>query len=186
MNDSPSLCQYSCIFKRMLIQNASWVGEQNPFWELVGRNLWFFFFFFNGCAQSTHRSSQARVESSCSLPAYTTATAMPDLSGTCDLHHSLRQWQILTHWVTRDWTRILMDTHEILNLLSHNGNSETCVFKARCPKLHLIPSYTSGCVSVSMFSHWATPSDWEQLRWLCVNLAWGPPAFLLVSSPVAS
>ena len=35
------------------------------------------------------------VESELQLPAYTTATAMPELSCICDLHHSLWQCQIL-------------------------------------------------------------------------------------------
>ena len=52
------------------------------------------------------------------------ATEVPDLSHSCDLCHSL--WQ---HWIlillseVRDETRILMDTNQILNLLSHSGNS---------------------------------------------------------------
>ena len=51
------------------------------------------------------------VESELQLQAYTTATATPDPSRVCDLHHS--SWQ---HWVldplskARDQTHILMDT----------------------------------------------------------------------------
>ena len=47
------------------------------------------------------------------LLAYTTATAMPDPSRLCDLHHSSQQ-----HWIpdplreARDRTRILMDTSQ--------------------------------------------------------------------------
>ena len=58
------------------------------------------------------------------LLAYATATATPDLSCIFDLHRSL--WQ---HWIlnplikARDQTHILMDTSQVLNLLSHNGNS---------------------------------------------------------------
>jgi len=65
------------------------------------------------------------VESELQLPAYTTATAMWDLSGICHLHHS--SWQ---HWVlsqlgeARDGTHTLMDTSWLLNPLSHNGNSK--------------------------------------------------------------
>ena len=36
-----------------------------------------------------------RVESELQLPAYATATAVPDLSHICDLHHSPGQCQIL-------------------------------------------------------------------------------------------
>ena len=58
------------------------------------------------------------------LPVYTTATAMPDPSHIFDLGRSL--WQ---HWVlnplveAKDRTHILMDTGQVLNPLSHNGNS---------------------------------------------------------------
>ena len=48
------------------------------------------------------------------LPSYATAPAMPDLSGICDLHHSLLQRQILNPLSeARDWTRVLMDTSGI-------------------------------------------------------------------------
>ena len=40
-------------------------------------------------------SSQLGVESELQLPAYTTATAMQDLSCICDLHHSSQPCQIL-------------------------------------------------------------------------------------------
>ena len=43
-----------------------------------------------------HESSQAGTESELQLPVYTTATATPDPSHICDLHHSLRQRWILT------------------------------------------------------------------------------------------
>ena len=50
------------------------------------------------------------VESELQVPAYTTATAMPDPSLICDLYPSI--WQ---HWIlnplseARDQTRVLMD-----------------------------------------------------------------------------
>ena len=69
------------------------------------------------------------VESELQLPAYATATAMPDQSHVCDLHHSSWHRQILNLLSeTRDQTRILMDTSQVLNLLSHNGNSNKIVF----------------------------------------------------------
>ena len=52
------------------------------------------------------------------------ATALPDSRHICDLHQNL--WQ---HWIlnplseTRDRTHILMDTSQVHNPLSHNGNS---------------------------------------------------------------
>ena len=64
------------------------------------------------------------VGSELQLPAYTTATATPDLSHICDLCCSLRT--ILNPLSeARDGTHILMDTSQVLNLLSHNGNSQS-------------------------------------------------------------
>ena len=54
------------------------------------------------------------VESELQLPAYTTATAMQDLSRICDLHHSFQQGQILNPLSkARDQTCILMDTSQV-------------------------------------------------------------------------
>ena len=48
------------------------------------------------------------------LQVYTTATAMPDLSHICDLHHSSRQRQILNPVSeARDSTVILMDPSQV-------------------------------------------------------------------------
>ena len=58
------------------------------------------------------------------LPAYSIAIATPDSSHICDLHCSSRQCQILNPLSeARDGTRILTDTSQVLNALSHNGNS---------------------------------------------------------------
>ena len=48
------------------------------------------------------------------LPAYATATAMPDLNCVCDLHHSSWQHQIL-NWLSeaRNQTCVFMDTNQI-------------------------------------------------------------------------
>ena len=63
------------------------------------------------------------------LPAYATATATPDLSHVCDLHHSSQQHEILNPLSkARDGTCMLMDTSQVLNLLSHNGNSKDFFF----------------------------------------------------------
>ena len=65
------------------------------------------------------------VESELQLPAYATATAMPDLSGICNLHFSSWQHGILNALSeARDQTHILMDTSQVLNLLRHSGNSQ--------------------------------------------------------------
>ena len=64
------------------------------------------------------------VESELQPLAYATATATPDPRLTCDLHHSSWQRQILNPLSeARDETCFLMDTSQVLNSLSHNGNS---------------------------------------------------------------
>ena len=64
------------------------------------------------------------VELELQLPAYTTATAIPNLSYICNPHQSLWKRQILNPLSeARDRTCLLMDTSWVLNLLSHNGNS---------------------------------------------------------------
>ena len=57
----------------------------------------FFFFFglFKGSTRSIWRVPGQRSNQSCKLLAYVRATATPDPSHVCDLHHSLRQGRIL-------------------------------------------------------------------------------------------
>ena len=56
------------------------------------------------------------------LSAYGTATPMPDLSQFCNICHSLWQCRNLNPLSrARDQTCILMDTFQVLNLLSYNG-----------------------------------------------------------------
>ena len=60
------------------------------------------------------------------LQAYTTATAMPYLSCILDLGHSLQQHRILNPLSEAgNRTCLLMDTSQVLNLLSYNRNSHT-------------------------------------------------------------
>ena len=54
----------------------------------------YFFFVFLGL-HPWHIEVPRLVESELSLPAYTTATAMPDLTCICDLHHSSQQCWML-------------------------------------------------------------------------------------------
>ena len=65
------------------------------------------------------------AESELQQPAHTTATATPHPSYVCDLHRSSQQCWILNPlseaW---DWTSNLIDTSQVLNLLSHNGHSQ--------------------------------------------------------------
>ena len=77
-------------------------------------------------ARTAYGSSQASGPiGGAATQADTTATATPDLSCVCDLHHSSRR-----HWIlnslseARNQTCILMDTSWIFNPLSHSGNSK--------------------------------------------------------------
>ena len=84
----------------------------------------FFFFFLFRAAPMAYGSSQARDHIGAQLPAYTTATAMPGPSCVCDLHRSSRQRRILSPLSeARDRNCVFMDTGQVLNPLSHNGNS---------------------------------------------------------------
>ena len=75
----------------------------------VGKWQFLFLFFFLRAAPVAHGDAQARSE--LQPPVYTTATATPDPSCVCDLHHSSWQRQIpdpLSE--ARDQTCVLMDT----------------------------------------------------------------------------
>ena len=75
-------------------------------------------------APEAYEVSRLRVESELQLPADATATAMWDMSCVCNLHHSSWPCWILNPLSeARDRTCIFMDTSQVLNRLSHNGNS---------------------------------------------------------------
>ena len=78
----------------------------------VGRwQVLFCFVLFLGLHPWSMEVSSLGVELELQLPAYTTATAMPDPSHICDLYHSSQPHQIPTPLSkARDWTHILMDT----------------------------------------------------------------------------
>ena len=70
-------------------------------------------------------SSQTRVESELQLLAYATATAMWHPNQVCDLNQSSSQHRILNSLSeNRNQTHILIDTSQVLNPLSHDGNSQ--------------------------------------------------------------
>ena len=88
----------------------------------------FVFGFLFACFLGSHlwrmETPRLGVKLDLQLPAYTTATAVRDLSCVCDLHPSSQQCQILNPLSeARDRTCILMDIRQVLNQLSHNGNS---------------------------------------------------------------
>ena len=81
----------------------------------------FFFFVFLGPHLRHMEVPSLGVETELQLPAYTTAPATPDPGRVCDLHHSSPQRRILNPLgEARDQTCLLMDTSQVLNLLSHN------------------------------------------------------------------
>ena len=75
----------------------------------------FFFFWLFRATLAAYGSSQARGWIRAAA-AYAYATAMPNLSRLCDLHHSSWQCQILNPLSeARDWTCILVDASQIVN-----------------------------------------------------------------------
>ena len=79
------------------------------------------------------------IKSELQLQAYTTTTATRDLSCICDLHCSLWQFQILNPLSeARDQTLILMDTSQVLNPLTHSGNSWSVIEMTCKPALETL------------------------------------------------
>ena len=69
-------------------------------------------------------SSQARGQIRATAAGLRYSHRTLDPSRICDLYHSWWQCQILNPLSeARDQTRIFMDTNQVLNPLSHNGNS---------------------------------------------------------------
>ena len=64
-------------------------------WAMTGTPRTFFFLVFLGLHPRHMEVPRLGVQSELQLPAYTTATATPDLSRVCDLHHSSWQCRIL-------------------------------------------------------------------------------------------
>ena len=98
-------------------------------------SLFSFFFRATGVA---YGSSQTRGQIGAISAGYTTATAMPDLSSICNLHHSSQKHQILNPLSrARDQTHISRGYQLGLFPLSHQGN--TCLFSQAC--------LSSSCIS---------------------------------------
>ena len=73
------------------------------------------------------------VESELQLPAYTTATAIPNLSHICDLQSCLANARSLTHWARPGIEPTSLRTQWwVLNLLSHNRSSSRVVLHFDC------------------------------------------------------
>ena len=79
--------------------------------KFIGHSYFYLFFWLLGLYSRHMEVPRLGVESELQLPAYATATATPDPSCVCDLHHSLRQCSILNPLgKDRDQTRILRET----------------------------------------------------------------------------
>ena len=79
---------------RALCSIAGFLSSQQP------QEVFCFCFFFFQLHLRHMEVPSLRVASKLRLPAYTTATASPDPSGVCDLHHS--SWQ---RWILNPWAR---------------------------------------------------------------------------------
>ena len=89
------------------------------------------------------------VKSELHLLAYTTATAMWDLSCISNLHRSLWQHQILNSLSeARGQTHIRMDASQVLNPLSHSGNSTTPLFNRFVPVQVLSVLHILACLDL--------------------------------------
>ena len=83
-----------------------------------------FFFFYLGLHLHHMEVPGLEIRSKPQLTAYIMTTATLDPSHLCDLHRSLWQHRVLNSLnKARNWTHILIDTSQVLNLLSHSGNS---------------------------------------------------------------
>ena len=99
--------------------------DDTPFKVIIKQWLYFHGHFFNFLGLHLQHMEVPRlgVESQLQLSATATATAAPDLSCVCDLHHSSRQYQILNPLNrARDQNCILIDTSPVRNPLNHNRN----------------------------------------------------------------
>ena len=73
----------------------------------------FFFFFFGFLGPHARHMEVPRLGVESELPAYPTATAVPDPSHICNLHHNSRQRQILNPVnEAKDQNCVLMDTSQ--------------------------------------------------------------------------
>ena len=97
----------------------------------------FFFFSFLGLHLQHKEVPRLGVKLELQLPACATAIATQDPNHICDLCCYLWQCQVLNPVrEAMDWTHILMDTSQVLKLLSHNVNS--LFIHSKCNSLHLL------------------------------------------------
>ena len=96
-----------------------------------------------------------RAESELQLLIYTTATATPDPSHVCNLHHSSQQRRIRNPLSKgRDRTRNLVVPSQIHQPLSHDGNSPAAFLDGyTLVDLPLSPTMVILWVCITQFSH---------------------------------
>ena len=96
------------------LSNSSQEEDSSQRCRAMGAYYYFCFFCFLGPHLQQMEVPRLGVKSELQLPGYTTATATPDLSHICNLHHSLQQcWILNLLSKARDQTCILMDTSQI-------------------------------------------------------------------------
>ena len=108
---SPSFIKVYLIYKVMLTSAV----QQGDSVICIHTSILFQILFAFLVLQSWHiEVPRLGVSSELQLPAYVTATATPDPSHICDLHHSSWQCQILNPpSEARDQTHVLMDTSQV-------------------------------------------------------------------------
>ena len=102
--------------------------------------LFYFIVFYFRATPTAYGGSQARGL----IGAYTTATAMPDLSRVCDLHHSSWQPQILSPLREgREWTCLLKEASQIRFCWATVGTPLGCMFQIPCLSTWAASSFIS-------------------------------------------
>ena len=102
-------------------------------------NFFFFSFVFLGLHLLHMEVPRLGVKSEMQLPAYTTATAMPDPSCLCDLYHSSWQCRILNPLSeAKDWTCVLMDTNWLCYRWAMMGTPNFCFLIYNQMKVHTL------------------------------------------------
>ena len=146
------------------------------------RYICFLFFWFLSCFLGPHPPNmevpRLGVELELQPSAYTTATAMWDLSYICDLHHNSRQHRILNPLSeARDWTCTLIDSSQVRFHWATMGTSTTDTFGViNCLDSALSTNTDVLILSVCVYRRelWSL-QDWCQQRWNqnnCSALTW--------------
>ena len=104
-------------------------GSKKILLRCISKSVLQFFFFFSFLGPHLRHMEVPGlgVESELQLPAYATATAMPDPGCVCNLHHSFQQRQILNPLnKARNQTCVLMDTSQIHFCCTTAGTLKFC------------------------------------------------------------